>query len=305
MMDHKAIRIVKWHERHENAQSRKVEGSLPWIRVPTSQSSMGLRRLLSLKNGAELFGIYILLAEIAGTCCTRGVLADEHGPLSLGDIAIRTGIKENVIKSAVESMLDKNIGWLDYVDGTQSDPKRTPTGPQAEPKATPSESIRLVEQLGVHAGARASDSYSPSDSSSSVEGGPGETLPPSPGRKIFDPVEWPQDAVHRIFRAYPHRQQGLPRSTMTAIREALTRIQARHPDMRATLDWLESRTAAFAKSDAAQRGRFTVGAQKWFDGDGFDQTEAQWERPPDPDDAPSGMSKSDRLKVIERVTGRK
>lgn len=107
-------RVRNWHKSHENAQSRKVQ-SCRWVSVPNKHDGKSFRRLIAMPNGLALYGAWILILAVASKCPRRGVLADEDGPLSPDDLALKTGSPSDVFREAFEVLADPKIGWLETV----------------------------------------------------------------------------------------------------------------------------------------------------------------------------------------------
>ena len=186
-----AYRILKWDQRHENHESRKIAGALQWIRVPTSQASMGLQRLLALPDGVAVFGIYILLAELAGTMPVRGTLADEHGPLTLRDLEIRIRVKASRIKRAIEVLCSPGIAWF-----TMDAPGISPGScPGSSSGSSPASAVSLPEAT---ASATPLESRSTgSEAGSATPPRPGETGAERDSKPRRDPASTP-----------PHREKA-------------------------------------------------------------------------------------------------
>lgn len=130
-MPDQAYRIIKWHERHENAESRKVKSALDWVRIPTAHDSLGLKRLLGSKRGVSAFGAYILFVEVAAKCPKRGVLANSDGALTLDDIAQKTGAPLRDLVEAMEVLSEARIGWIDKIPWPESATDANPTDSRA------------------------------------------------------------------------------------------------------------------------------------------------------------------------------
>lgn len=112
------FRVRRWDELFEVAQTRKIKGVLKWVAVLVKHDGKGFRRLIEGSNGAARFGVWILIVQVAAKCATRGVLADEDGPLSIEDLALKTGCPIVSFLDALPTLL--SIGWLEMVDGDES-----------------------------------------------------------------------------------------------------------------------------------------------------------------------------------------
>lgn len=151
----KVLNIPRFNPMHESPEARKIIGPLKFISVPTSQDSGGLGVILAMPEGLKVLGVYILIAELAGRMPrinnTRGWLASERGPMTIGEIAARVRCQDRRNTRAVEvsiSVLTRpEIGWLRWVDvpdemfsspdSPPSSPRETPAPPLPEPCAAP------------------------------------------------------------------------------------------------------------------------------------------------------------------------
>lgn len=122
-MTGEAYRIIKWWDRHSNYDQRRLCGRA--ILVPTSQDSIGFRRLMATAAGVQAFGIYVAISEIAGKLPAAlpdsadenaaGVLFNDQGPISDEDIALAIGAPAKVVSAAMRMLMDAKIGWVDRV----------------------------------------------------------------------------------------------------------------------------------------------------------------------------------------------
>lgn len=107
-------RIIKWAERHEDAETRKRKGALTSIPVPTKMR-LSLRKFLRTPSGLETFGAYIVLAEIAARMPIRGVLADANGPLKVDDISELSGADPERLGAALNALSMPPLQWIERV----------------------------------------------------------------------------------------------------------------------------------------------------------------------------------------------
>lgn len=108
--------IKDWDKDYENASSRKIKDAT-WVPVPNKHDGRGLRRLLRLQNGLEVFGAWMLILQVASKMPVRGTLADSSGPLTALDIADKSGATEEQIQSALDACADGRIGWISFMLG--------------------------------------------------------------------------------------------------------------------------------------------------------------------------------------------
>lgn len=110
MSTHYTIR--NWDDLFENAQSRKCN-QLRWVLVRNKHDGKSYRRLIQMPNGPALYAAWVLMLQVASKCPTRGVLADEDGPLDADDLAAKTGCPVELFAEAFEVLSSPRIGWLD------------------------------------------------------------------------------------------------------------------------------------------------------------------------------------------------
>lgn len=107
-----AITIRDWDAHFEKAQSRKIEGPLQWVAMPTKHDGKSYRRIMALANGPAIYGVWCCLVQVAAKQDRRGVLADTDGPLTTFDIHLKTALPEPLINEAVTVLASREIGWL-------------------------------------------------------------------------------------------------------------------------------------------------------------------------------------------------
>lgn len=148
----KLLRVRRWTEYFEVTQTRRIKGIPKWIALPVKHDGSRYRRLIEGPNGPARFGVWVLFCQVAMKCPVRGVLADEDGPLSLEDIALKTGCPLVSLFDALPALL--SIGWLEVapVDDEAEPPADSGTSRKPEFEAAskpdlviPPEVARLAE----------------------------------------------------------------------------------------------------------------------------------------------------------------
>lgn len=114
--------IKNWGKLFETAETRKLK-RLTWVPVPNKHDGKGYRRILRLQDGPLVYAAWVLVLQVASKCPTRGVLADDDGPLTAEDIADKTGYPVRYFEIALKALARKEIGWLkvDPYPGTAGD----------------------------------------------------------------------------------------------------------------------------------------------------------------------------------------
>lgn len=103
--------IRNWSEHYEKSQTKKVKHA-SWVPLPVKHDGKGFRRLMAMKNGAAIYGAWVLIVQVAAKCPTRGVLADGDGPLTAADLALKTGCPESVFSAALEVLSSPEVAWM-------------------------------------------------------------------------------------------------------------------------------------------------------------------------------------------------
>ena len=134
-----ALEIANWEDGFEIAQSRRREGRLTWVAMPTRHDSRGYRRLIRADGGVQHFAAWVAMVQVAARCEVRGVLADDRGvPLSTLDLEAMTDIPSTVFDSAIPILC--SIGWLlcptQSVVGAESETARSEVGDCSETSTT-------------------------------------------------------------------------------------------------------------------------------------------------------------------------
>lgn len=107
-----AYRIVDWNNNFEKAQTRKNEGPLKWVGIPTKHDGKGFRRIMSREDGPQIFAAWVLIVQVAAKCPQRGLLIDSDGPLTAEDLAFKTGCPETLLATALSVLCSEKIGWI-------------------------------------------------------------------------------------------------------------------------------------------------------------------------------------------------
>lgn len=139
----KTYRIRDWQKYFETVESRRIRHTR-WVPVPVKHDGKGYRRLIGLKRGAEYYAAWLLIVQVAAKCPIRGTLADEDGPLSHEDLAMKTGCQASIFEAAITPLL--GIGWLEEIE-----PPCNPQGTPCYLQETPCEPQVIALQSAGHA----------------------------------------------------------------------------------------------------------------------------------------------------------
>lgn len=114
-----AFIITDWHDRFENAQTRRTQ-HLNQVMMPLRGNSGEQRRILSMHGGYQALAIWHLLIQFAAECPQRGLLVKGTGPLDYEDLAFELGVPEADVRAAFKILSDSKIGWIDTTDCPQN-----------------------------------------------------------------------------------------------------------------------------------------------------------------------------------------
>lgn len=107
------LRIKDWKKLFEKAdlrEGRVVEWK--YVPIPIRLNGEGYKRLMRTPKGRDAFGVFIALCELAANMPTRGVLANDRGPLSVESIHLKTSIPVKAVASAITILTSPEIGWV-------------------------------------------------------------------------------------------------------------------------------------------------------------------------------------------------
>lgn len=110
--------IARWQELYEVRDSKRIDGPLHWVAVPTKQDGLGFRRVAAQKDRSDLFAAFVLMLEIAARQdrADRGKIMRQGQPLDAEDLADMTGWPKPVFERALAFFSDPKMGWL-AIDG--------------------------------------------------------------------------------------------------------------------------------------------------------------------------------------------
>jgi hypothetical protein len=107
--------IAAWDATFENAKSRQT-AACHFVCLPNKQDGLGLTRILSLHDGAAVFGVWCLIVQAASRQrCGRNGWLTEDGcrdgtPWRIDEMALRWRRTESEIRRALD--VCANVGWL-------------------------------------------------------------------------------------------------------------------------------------------------------------------------------------------------
>lgn len=123
--------IPEWDKHFETAKSRTFKRCAN-VCMPNKQDGLGFTRIMSLNDGAAIFGIWCLILQACSrqSAPRQGYLTDtgvsSGCPWTISDLAMRWRRPESEIARAVEVLTSQGIGWLGVYEST--DTTRIPQG---------------------------------------------------------------------------------------------------------------------------------------------------------------------------------
>ena len=108
-------RIREWQRIFENNRSKELKHPT-WVAIPNRHDGTGYRTVAALPDGAAVYGVWMILVQIASRCVPHGTLirdgGDSHTPESL---AIRSGFSADLIRRCLEVVCQPEIGWMEKI----------------------------------------------------------------------------------------------------------------------------------------------------------------------------------------------
>ena len=89
--------------------------------MPNKHDGKSFRRLAAHREGVPAFAAWTLILEVASKMPTRGLLADEDGPLDAEDLSAKTGFPSSIFDLAFNLLTQPRIGWLEVVSGERDE----------------------------------------------------------------------------------------------------------------------------------------------------------------------------------------
>lgn len=202
------IYIMDWDKNFETAQSRKVS-HLNWVSIPNNLGSRAYRKIMLQDNGIEIFGVWILLVQIASRAPIRGILADEDGAYSLEDLEVYSDCPKEKFATAIPILA--SIGWIFEEDNEQVPPRyqtdTTVLGDTVQDSTVPN----LTEERYIHSGEKYDKRSLVVDGWNSVP----DNRQRSWGKfqtawieKVLDDPSVDAEMVKDLFRKYYESEQG-------------------------------------------------------------------------------------------------
>jgi hypothetical protein len=109
--------IKDWVSHYEKADTRKCK-EMKWVAIPTDTADKKYRRITKMEGGAELFGIWISIIEVASKMPVRGTLSDDDGDLSCEDMELIGGFPAKSYEKALIKLASPEIGWITDTEGS-------------------------------------------------------------------------------------------------------------------------------------------------------------------------------------------
>ncbi len=126
-MPNPTYKIRHWGKVYEVSDAKRTGNGKPlsWVALPTKHDGRGYRRLMRRDDGVEIFGAFVLMVEVAAKLPVRGILSDDDGPLTLDDLADKTGARIESFGKAIQVLTSKEVGinWIEIVQHTPTYPE--------------------------------------------------------------------------------------------------------------------------------------------------------------------------------------
>lgn len=132
-------RIVDWDDLYETRGSLRRGGTLARLTLNTALDGLTTRRILSHPQGAAIYGVWILILQIAAQCPRRGALVERGVPLTADDLALLTSLPAELCALALDVLSSPRVALLEQVpvDVAQMPPAAEPTAAEHHQSAAP------------------------------------------------------------------------------------------------------------------------------------------------------------------------
>lgn len=111
----KLYRIRNWSDLFENNRTRELK-HMAWVPVPNRHDGDGYTTLVSRKNGAAIYGAWMVILQVASRCDPRGtLLRAPQKPHDAASIARITRLPEADIQAALDACTTETQ-WLEVED---------------------------------------------------------------------------------------------------------------------------------------------------------------------------------------------
>jgi hypothetical protein len=232
--------VSRWNEIYENNRSRLVK-ELSWVPVPNSHDGEAYNRIITSKDGAEVFAAWILILQVASRCHLRGSLVRRNDePHDAQSLSLKTRAPASWFEKALPALV--SCGWLECkrvpdnelaLDCREPDACMTPSCPHGDDRTEQNRTERTL--AGNPPGVRASD------------------------------LELDGTTAEAIYAAYP-RKTARP-VALRAISKAMREKSA---------GWLLERVLAYGKAVRGTEERFIPHPATWFNGQRYNDPESSW-----------------------------
>ena len=109
--------VLDWDKHFENHKSRTIT-TCSWVYVPNKQSGLGLRRILSLPDGAAIYGVWnLIVGKLSHHRPPRAGWMTHEGrsdgtPWALEDMQIMWGLPIPFLERVMQVLTSKEVGWI-------------------------------------------------------------------------------------------------------------------------------------------------------------------------------------------------
>lgn len=110
-------KIRDWEKHFEQDRSKQWK-NIRWVPIPNKQGA-GYRKIMSQKNGLEIFSCWIALVQQASLCTPRGDLSK----YSIDDLSLLTLIKKEILEKSLK-YLSEVLDWIEVTINFDKDVKK-------------------------------------------------------------------------------------------------------------------------------------------------------------------------------------
>lgn len=110
----KLYSINGWATHFEMRDTKRIDGPMKWIPIPTKTDGLGFARMRQDKRAVDLLAAWHLMLGVAAKQprAHRGRLVRDGQPLTACDLALMTGFPARIFEHALEFFSQPSPGWL-------------------------------------------------------------------------------------------------------------------------------------------------------------------------------------------------
>jgi len=237
----KLYKIRDWSELFENNRTRDMK-AMAWIPVPNNHDGYGYTTVVGRKNGAAIYGAWMVILQVASKCEPRGtLLRSPQQPHDAASISRMTRIPEQDIQNALD-ICSEETQWLEVTEVVQIPhlPAEIPHPPAERPPPSPQATDEERRKEGME-GTEGTEGKEQNGNSASAPSVTDEDSKPSsrfqvPPKSELDfhalKIGLPQSEADKFFNHYESNGWKVGQNKMKSWRPAMSGWKTRWEEKR-------------------------------------------------------------------------